>query len=324
MTRVCRCGAGGAGADAPGAFAAALARAGRTLVRAETTTLQVNVGLLCNQACRHCHLGAGPGRGEIMSRETMAEVVACARRCAFRAVDVTGGAPELVPGIEELLERLAAATPRLIFRANLTALAGRGALVGLLGGLGARVVASFPSLSEAQTDAQRGRGVFAASLEGLRRLNAAGFGQEGSGLELDLVSNPVGAFLPPAQGEAQRRFRDELARRWGIRFGRLYTFANVPLGRFREWLCATGNLEGYLRRLEERFNPCAVDGLMCRSLVSAGWDGTLHDCDFNLALGIPLGGAHRHVSELAAPPESGATIATGDHCFACTAGSGFT
>jgi radical SAM/Cys-rich protein len=259
-----------------------------------------------------------------MTRETMDAVEAFARRGRFAAIDLTGGAPELVPGIEGFLERLAPLAQRLVFRANLTALAGRPGLVELFARLRVVLVASFPSLSASQTDSQRGRGVFETSLGTLRLLNAAGYGREGSGLELDLVSNPAGAFLPPGQAQAEARFHRELARTRGITFNRLYTFANVPLGRFRAWLSSSGNLEGYLRQLAERFNPCIVGGLMCRHLVSVSWEGVLHDCDFNLARGLPLGGVRSHVSSAAGPPPPGAAIATGDHCYACTAGAGFT
>jgi len=305
-------------------FASALARSGVELRRAETTTLQVNVGFLCNQSCRHCHLNAGPDRTEVMSRETMNAVEAFARRGGFSAIDLTGGAPELVPGIEGFLERLASLAPRILFRANLTALAGRADLIALLARLRVVVVASFPSLSANQTDSQRGDGVFEKSIGTLRMLNAAGYGRVGSGLELDLVSNPAGAFLPPGQAPAEARFHRELARTRGITFNHLYTFANVPLGRFRSWLTSSGNLEAYLRQLAEGFNPCTVDGLMCRNLISVSWDGVLYDCDFNLARGLPLDGSRRHVSSPGGVPQPGTSIATGDHCYACAAGSGFT
>lgn len=306
------------------AFADTVASHGLELVRAQTAILQVNLGRLCNQECRHCHLAAGPGRREVMASGTMDEVVAYAARSRFSAVDVTGGAPEMVPGLEGLLERLAALTPRLLVRSNLTALEERQELIALFARLRAVVVASFPSTSPGQTYAQRGEGVFEASLRMLRRLNEAGYGREGTGLELHLVSNPAGAFLPPGQAQAEERMRRELARRWGISFSRLYTFANMPLGRFRAWLQASGNWETYLARLSGAFNACTVEGLMCRTLVSVDWEGQLHDCDFNVARGLPLGGLRRHVSEVTGPPAPGSPIATGDHCYACTAGAGFT
>ncbi len=310
----------------PKPFAAALARHDRTLVRADTRVLQVNVGLVCNQACRHCHLEAGPDRADqVMDRATMDAVIAYAARCGFDAVDVTGGAPELVPDIEHLLEGLRPLTPRLLFRSNLTALAERGdGLARRLRELGAVIVTSFPATSPSQIDALRGRGTADRSVAVLRWLNELGYGLGDTGLELDLVSNPAGAFLPPDQCAAEQRFRRELARRWGISFDHLYTFANVPLGRFRRWLEASDNLDGYLARLAEAFNPATVDGLMCRSQATLRWDGVLYDCDFNLARDLPLGGRRVHVSDLDGPPHAGLAVATGDHCYACTAGSGFT
>jgi radical SAM/Cys-rich protein len=259
-----------------------------------------------------------------MTRETMDAVEAFAKRGRFSVVDLTGGAPELVPGIEGFLERLAPLAPRLLFRANLTALAERPDLIALLARLRVVVVASFPSLSASQTDSQRGEGVFKTSIGTLRMLNAAGYGREDGGLQLDLVSNPGGAFLPPGQAPLEAQFHRELARSWGITFNHLYTLANMPLGRFRAWLTASGNLEAYLRQLAESFNPCTVGGLMCRNLVSVSWDGVLYDCDFNLARGLPLGGIRTHVSSVEGAPPPGTAIATGDHCYACTAGSGFT
>lgn len=309
------------GADS---FAENLAAHGLELVRAQTATLQVNLGLLCNQRCRHCHLAAGPERPEVMSAETMDAVAAYAERCRFAVIDVTGGAPELAPGLGDFLERLAPLAPRLMLRSNLTALAEREHLIEVFARLRVTVAASFPATNRGQTDAQRGDGVFETTLAMLKRLNEAGYGCEGAGLELDLVSNPTGAFLPPGQAQAEERIRRELARKWGITFSHLYTFANMPVGRFRAWLEASGNLDGYLEKLAKAFNPCTVEGLMCRTLVSVDWEGYLHDCDFNVARGLGLGGKRRHVSEMDGPPIPGTPIPTGDHCYACTAGAGFT
>jgi radical SAM/Cys-rich protein len=186
------------------------------------------------------------------------------------------------------------------------------------------IVASLPSTNEAQADSQRGRGIFQTSLDTLRKLNAMGYGQDGTGLELDLVSNPTGAFLPTPQGQTEQRFREILTKKWGIVFNHLYSFANAPLGRFRQWLLQSENLESYLQRLASSFNPCAVEGLMCRTLVSVSWDGILYDCDFNLARDLPMGGRRTHVSHMEGPPEPGSPIAVGDHCYTCTAGAGFT
>lgn len=306
-------------------FSMTLARHGLELKRRRTTTLQINVGLRCNQACRHCHVEAGPDRTEMMSRETFEEVAGFARRGSFEVIDITGGAPELHPRIAEMIVRLAPLAPKILFRCNLTVLAEekREELIEVCQAHRVSIVASFPSLDAAQAEAQRGRGVFSKSLSSLKRLNDVGYGRLESDLELNLVSNPAGAFLPVSQAQAEKRFQRDLDERWGIRFHHLYTFSNVPLGRFRRWLIESGNFEKYMQKLASSFNPCTISGLMCRSLVSVDWTGNLFDCDFNLAAGFYLGGRKRHVSEMAGPPEPGEAVATSDHCYACTAGSGF-
>ena len=307
-------------------FRYTLAKQALKLERGKTTTLQINVGLLCNQSCRHCHLGAGPGRHEIMSAEIAEEVIAYAERARFETIDITGGAPELNPNIGTLIKRLSTLTPRLMIRSNLSALDDRkrDEWINLLKDHRAVIVASFPSLNEEQADSQRGKGIFQASINALKKLNAIGYGQGGIGLELDLVSNPTGAFLPTDQAQMEKRFREVLKKKWGIVFNHLYSFANVPLGRFRQWLLQSGNLESYLQRLASSFNPCALEGLMCRTLVSVSWDGYLYDCDFNLALDLPMSGKKVHVSEMSGPPSPGHSIAIADHCYTCTAGDGFT
>jgi radical SAM/Cys-rich protein len=307
-------------------FARVLERHGLELRRGETLTLQVNLGPLCNLSCRHCHLEAGPTRTETMGRETMDQVVAFARRNPFRVIDLTGGAPELNPDLDYFLEKLAPLAERMMLRSNLTVLAARpqARLAELCRRLGVAIVASFPSLNAGQADSQRGTGVWQQTLDTLKTLNDLGYGEEGSGLELDLVANPTGAFLAAGQAGMEKKFRQDLQRRWGIVFNRLYTFANVPLGRYRRWLEASGNLEAYLRKLAESFNPATVEGLMCRSQLSVGWDGTLYDCDFNLASDLCLGEEKLHISQVERAPAPGTPIACGDHCYACTAGSGFT
>lgn len=307
-------------------FAAKLAGLGRPLTRGRTTILQVNLGPLCNQLCRHCHLDAGPHRTERMSLESMEQVISFSASSKPQVVDITGGAPELNPHLSYLIRSLSALVPRLMLRTNLTAMAEAEAraLIRVLGENRVVLVASLPSWNPGQLEAQRGKGILEKSLRMLRMLNQAGYGMPGSELELDLVSNPTGAFLPPAQEKAQERFRKELERRWGVRFNRLFTFANVPLGRFRSWLVSTGNYEGYMKRLAAAFNPCTLEGLMCRNLVSVSWEGYLFDCDFNLSLGLPLGGKPLHISQVTEFPIAGTPIAMADHCYACTAGSGFT
>lgn len=306
-------------------FQQTLARHGLTLSRERTTTLQVNVGRLCNLACRHCHLEAGPGRAEVMSPATMAEVEAFARRHFFQVIDITGGAPELVPGITSFVDRLADLAPRLMLRTNLLLLLApeHRNLLDLCRQRRAVLVASFPATNPAQTESQRGSGVWTPCLEALRELNRLGYGRPGTGLELNLVANPAGAFLPPDQCAAEHKFKEDLARKWGIEFNHLFTLANVPLGRFKNWLQGSGNYDAYLARLTDSFNPGAVPQLMCRSLISVAWDGALYDCDFNLAAGLPFSGSPVQAAMLPDLPP-GAPVMTGDYCFACTAGSGFT
>ena len=307
-------------------FQQTLLRHGLKLERGKTTTLQVNVGLLCNQACRHCHLEAGPHRKERMDLETAEAVMSYAGRNRFDTIDITGGAPELNPNIFELIEGLSPLTRKLMFRSNLTALddAGSGQLMDLLKNRNVHIVASLPSINEAQADSQRGEGIFQKSIDALQKLNRVGYGRWGTGLSLDLVCNPAGAFLPTSQEQLAKRFREVLMNKWGIVFNSLFAFANAPLGRFHHWLEKTGYSESYFERLTSSFNGCAVDGLMCRTLVSVSWDGYFYDCDFNLARGLHMGNRKIHVSEMDGPPLPGSPIAVADHCYTCTAGAGFT
>ena len=307
-------------------FGLTLLRYGLKLSRGKTDTLQINVGFLCNQACRHCHLNAGPGRRENMAPEIVDEVVSYAQRSRFETIDITGGSPELNPSIGTLIERVVPLAPRIMLRSNLSVLndGERSDLIKLLKSNQVVVVASFPSLNELQSDSQRGERFFQNSIDALRKLNALGYGHDDTGLELNLVSNPTGAFLPPSQVETEKRFRRVLKKKWGVVFNHLFNFANVPLGRFRQWLNTSGNLEKYMDRLYSDFNPCAVEGVMCRTMVSVSWDGYLYDCDFNLSRGIYMGGHKIHISEMPGPPEEDAHITTADHCYSCTAGAGFT
>lgn len=306
-------------------FKAALIRHHLKLVRKSAHTLQINLGFLCNQTCRHCHLDAGPRCEENMDGATLDAVVAYARRSRFEAIDITGGAPELNPHLPDLIEKVSPLTARIMLRSNLSALRARmPRLIEPLKSHRVVIVASFPSLNAGQTDSQRGDGIFKESITVLRELNAAGYGRDGSGLELNLVSNPTGAFLPPDQEQTEKRYHLILRKKWNVTFNRLFNFANVPLGRFREWLIKSGNFESYMHKLISSFNPCAVEGLMCRTLVSVSWDGYLYDCDFNLAKGLYLGGKKTHVSEMPGPPQPGTPIITADHCYTCAAGSGFT
>jgi radical SAM/Cys-rich protein len=310
----------------PTGFTKTLARHGLRLSRDDTQILQINVGLLCNQTCGHCHLNAGPGKTEVMTRQTADQIADWAGRVSFETIDITGGAPEMNPDIVHIVKTFAALAPKLIFRSNLSALnsGGREHLMDLLKSLKTTIVASLPAINQSQTDAQRGDGIFNASIAALQRLNALGYGCPGTGLELNLVSNPTGAFMAADQAQTEKRFRQMLESKWGIRFNHLFSFSNAPLGRFRRWLERSGNLSAYLKKLADGFNPSALDGVMCRTLVSVSWDGYLYDCDFNLACGLPMGRNRIHVTDMSGRPAPGNPIATADHCYTCTAGAGFT
>jgi radical SAM/Cys-rich protein len=308
-------------------FTETLARRGLPPLRAESalTTLQVNVGKLCNQACKHCHVEAGPNRTEIMTRETVELVLDATRRFRIPIVDITGGAPELNPHFDYLVVEARRTGAHVMVRHNLTVqfAPGKEYLPTFFRENEVEVVASLPYFLAQQTDTQRGRGVFEASLNALHRLNAAGYGQEGTGYILNLVYNPVGAFLPPEQASIERDFRRELAARYGLVFNRLYTITNMPIRRFLDYLLRSGNYARYMEKLVASFNPATVAGLMCRTLVSVGWDGRLYDCDFNQMLELPLTGAMpQTIADLDWERLADRSIVTGPHCYGCTAGAG--
>jgi len=314
-------------ANSVNSFDKALMQNKLVLQREKTTTCQINVGYLCNLSCRHCHLTAGPDRKENMTKKTAEQVIQFAQRCKFNTIDLTGGAPEMNPNIEMLIEKLTPLCSNIIIRSNLIAINDekRERLINIIEENKVTIVASFPSINEAQTNAQRGDDIFKKSIETLKKLNKSGYGDsKNSGLELNLVSNPTGAFMPSSQDQVEKRFRTILDEKFGIQFDNLYSFANVPLGRFKSWLKKTNNFDGYMEKLMTSFNPCAVQNLMCKNLVSIAWDGCLHDCDFNLAKKIPMGGVKTHITQMDTLPALGSPIATSDHCFTCTAGAGFT
>jgi radical SAM/Cys-rich protein len=268
---------------------------------------------------------AGPGRSEVMTRETMDAIIRFGGSHNFSVIDITGGAPELIPDIDYLLEQVAPLAQTIMMRTNLVALLDddRRELLDLCCRLKVALVASFPSVNQGQADAQRGEGVWEQSIAMLQRLNRLGYGRPGTGLELHLVSNPSGAFMPVDQCTAEKKFKADLAKKWGIEFTGLFTFANMPLGRFRQWLERSGNFDTYMEKLAGSFNPATIDGLMCRSMINISWDGYLYDCDFNMAAGLHFSGKPLHVSQ-AGELEEGSPIMTDDYCFTCTAGSGFT
>jgi radical SAM/Cys-rich protein len=289
------------------------------------TVLQINVGKLCNQTCHHCHVDAGPDRKEVMTRATAEPCIRALAKTGIANVDITGGAPELNPNFRWLVEQAVALGRHVLDRCNLSVLLlpGQADLADFLARHRVEVIASLPYYRAAQTDAQRGSGVFAKSISALRKLNELGYGQPGSALILNLVHNPVGAFLPPKQQAIEAQFRRELERRHGVVFNNLYTITNMPIGRFLEFLLASRNYEGYMQRLVNAFNPVAAAGVMCRYTLSVGWDGALYDCDFNQMLALPLAfDSPQHVRDFDAARLGERRIATCNHCYGCTAGPG--
>ncbi|MEW6743115.1 MAG: arsenosugar biosynthesis radical SAM (seleno)protein ArsS [Planctomycetota bacterium] len=306
-------------------FPAALDEAGlRPLRPTGIEVLQVNVGKVCNQACRHCHVDAGPDRAERMSRATMELILDVLRRTEIPTVDITGGAPELNPHFRWFVEQCRELGRHVIDRCNLTI---------LLTGLGEdlpeflarheiEVVGSLPHFRPTATDRQRGEGVFERSIEALRRLNRVGYGDGNPALRLVLVTNPVGAFLPAHQASLENEWKREMERLYGIRFNALHTLTNMPISRFLEFLDRSGNLEAYMQKLLDAFNPLAARNVMCRTMISVGFDGTLYDCDFNQMLELPVEVPRPHVAHFDVAALMAREIMVGRHCFGCTAGAG--
>jgi len=315
-------------AAGPADFDATLGRAGLGALRREPpSTLQVNVGKRCNQACHHCHVDAGPARTEMMAAPTVERVldVLAANPC-LATLDVTGGAPELNPGFRRLVAGARALDRTVIVRCNLTVLFVEGLawLPEFYRAHEVVLVCSLPCYTADNVDRQRGRGVFDGSIRALRLLNELGYGRAGSPLRLDLVYNPVGAFLPGPQPDLEARYHEELGRHFGVAFHHLFTITNMPISRFAEQLRRAGESERYMALLVNHFNAATVPGLMCRHLVSVGWDGALYDCDFNQMLELPIAArGARTIWELDdVRTLAEARIATGSHCFGCTAGAG--
>ena len=296
------------------------------LAAAGINVLQINTGKLCNQTCKHCHVDAGPDRtAENMSRTTFELCLRAIRQIGRPVVDLTGGAPELNPHFRWFVERIRELGCHVIDRCNLTVLLlkpQRG-LAEFLAEHRVELIASLPYYLAQRTDAQRGDGVFGKSLAALRKLNALGYGLPGSGLKLNLVYNPTGAFLPPNQAALEADFRRELRSRYGIEFNSLYTITNMPISRYLEFLIASGNFRRYMERLANAFNPVAAAGVMCRTTLSVGWDGTLYDCDFNQMLEMEVSnGVPRHIRDFEIVKLTTRRVVTGQHCYGCTAGTG--
>jgi radical SAM/Cys-rich protein len=313
--------------EARGSFAGTLAIHGLApLTRGPITTLQVNVGKLCNLACHHCHVEAGPKRTEIMSPRVAERAIELLEASpSVAVVDLTGGAPELNPSFRYLVTESRRRGREVIDRSNLTVFFEPACtdLPEFLAEEKVHIIASLPCYTAENVDRQRGRGVFDSSIEALRRLNSLGYGRPGSSLRLDLVYNPLGPSLPPPQTKLEAQYREELKRLFDIDFHQLLTITNMPIQRFAQLLARTHREEQYMSLLVNHFNPRTVPGLMCRSLVSVSWDGRLYDCDFNQMLDLPLGAGDKTIWDVDSLEElAGERIATRSHCFGCTAGAG--
>jgi radical SAM/Cys-rich protein len=307
-------------------FSEALARAGSAPLRATgISVLQINVGKRCNQTCRHCHVDAGPDRTEVMTADVVDACLRFFEASDIPTIDITGGAPELHPAFRDIVRHARRLGRHVMDRCNLTItrLPKYQDLPEFLAQHQVEIVASLPSFASRQTDAQRGAGVFDDSIAALHRLNELGYGVLGSGLVLNLVTNPVGAFLPAPQPSLESDWKRQLHRTHGIVFNRLYTITNMPISRYLQFLIDSGNLQTYMEKLVAAFNPATLDGLMCRSTLSVGWDGRLYDCDFNQMIELgTTAGAPQTIFD--ATPEALASrrIMIGRHCFGCTAGGG--
>lgn len=310
----------------PREFDTALKEAGLHPLRPTRLDIfQMNLGKMCNQTCRHCHVDAGPDRREVMSRETMELCLAALAKTPIPTVDLTGGAPEMNPHFRWLVEEVRKLGRHVMDRCNLTILetAPHADLAAFFAEHRVEVVCSLPHYRALNTDKQRGEGVYEKSIQALKRLNALGYGDGQSGLRLVLVTNPVGAFLPGSQASLEAEWKRELLKNHGIRFDALFALTNMPISRFLEWLEQSGNLETYMERLVLAFNPAAARGVMCRNTLSVGWDGQLYDCDFNQMLDMPVeASAPRHIRDFDLAKLEARTLVTDRHCFGCTAGAG--
>jgi radical SAM/Cys-rich protein len=285
-------------------------------------TMQVNVGKVCNQVCKHCHVDAGPHRTESMTKETMSECIRVLGENQFENLDITGGAPEMNPNLPWLITEASKLGCHIIVRSNLTVLdlPEYEYLAKFFAEHNVEIASSLPYYSEKDTDRQRGAGVFKTSIKILQRLNALGYGQDNSSLQLNLVYNPGGAFLPPSQSAIENDFRRALLNQYGIRFDKLFNITNVPVGRFLKFLHESGNLNRYMERLSSSFNPATVEAVMCRNQISVGWDGQVYDCDFNQMLGMACN--PNFIKEFTSETLIEREICLHNHCYACTAGAG--
>jgi radical SAM/Cys-rich protein len=288
---------------------------------------QLNIGKLCNQTCAHCHVDAGPDKKlENMSRETLEICLDILSRYDIPTVDITGGAPEMHPHFRWFVEECRKLGKKVMNRCNLTIIMANPKYHDLPEWFAAnqvQIVSSLPYFSKVRTDAQRGDGVFEDSIEALRRLNAVGYGKPDTGLELDLVFNPSGAFLPSGQAGLEREFKTQLKRKYDIDFNRLFAITNMPISRFLEYLLESDNYESYMNELVNAFNPATVDSVMCRNMVSVSWEGYIYDCDFNQMLDLKVAlPDHQHIAQFDFDRLMNRNIVVNQHCYGCTAGAG--
>jgi radical SAM/Cys-rich protein len=297
------------------------------IAREQLSTLQLNLGYRCNQSCLHCHVNAGPNRSEQMARETIDIALELLQTNGIKTLDLTGGAPEMNPNFRYLVSAARALGVRVIDRCNLTILnePGMEDLAAFMATEGVEIVASMPCYLEENIDAQRGDGVYRSSIEALKKLNTIGYGQDGSGLIVNLMYNPAGPSLPPSQEGLQADYKRELQQRAGIVFNQLYVLVNMPIKRFGSTLISHGKFEEYMTLLKDSFQPANLATPMCRSLISVDWQGRLYDCDFNQMLDLPMhfsDNSRPHISDLLGRDLQGVPIVVADHCYGCTAGQG--
>lgn len=287
---------------------------------------QVNLGKMCNQTCQHCHVDAGPDRKEIMTRETMQQCLDALAKTNIPTVDLTGGAPEMNPDFRWFVEEIKKLNRHVIVRCNLTIILANKKYLDLpefYKRHHVEVISSLPFYNKSRTDRQRGEGVFDISMRALHMLNEAGYGKENTGLVLNLVYNPAGAFLPPSQEQLENEYKEELMEHFGVVFNHLFVITNMPISRYLDYLLVSGNYDGYMQKLVNVFNPAAALGVMCRNTLSIGWDGYLYDCDFNQMLALKVAAKNsRHISQFDEEALNNREIVLGQHCYGCTAGAG--
>ena len=295
------------------------------LTATEIEIFQINLGKMCNQVCKHCHVDAGPDRKEIMTKETMQYCLDILSTHDIPTVDLTGGAPEMNPNFKWFVDEVKKLDRHIIVRSNLTILETNGFedYAEFMANHKVEIVSSLPYYKKSFTDRQRGDGVFDKSIAAMKKLNALGYGKEDEELKFHLVYNPVGAFLPPSQTELEQDYKRELKNSFDIEFNNLYTITNLPISRFLDYLLQSGNYDAYMKKLVDSFNPVAASNVMCKFTISVGWDGQLFDCDFNQMLEMNMDhGAPSHIKDFDASLIKNRRIVTGQHCYGCTAGAG--